>query len=148
MFNLLKKDVQMSTNTKYFVTTAIAFVALGSVLYQSSAAAQMPLKSDGGQMKHGMEMKHGYMDMKGMMKAMSDKMSAMKTTGKPDIDFAMAMRVHHEGAIQMAEMELKDGKDDTMRKLANEIISAQRKEIAHIDKFLSEHSKMPAMPSK
>ena len=99
-------------------------------------------------MKHGMEMKHGDMDMKGMMKVMSDKMSSMKTTGKHDVDFAMMMRVHHEGAIQMAEVELKNGKDEVMRTLAKNIISAQKKEIAQIDKFLSEQPNMTGILRK
>jgi len=132
----------MNQNIKHFVTSAFVLVALGGVLNQSPANAQMPEKSEASQMKHGMEMKHGDMDMKGMMKAMSDKMSSMKTTGKHDVDFAMMMRVHHEGAIQMAEVELKNGKDEVMRTLAKNIISAQKKEIAQIDKFLSEQPNM------
>jgi len=125
----------MNQNIKYFVTSAFVLVALGGVLNQSPANAQMPEKSEASQMKHGM-------DMKGMMKAMSDKMSSMKTIGKHDVDFAMMMRVHHEGAIQMAEVELKNGKDEVMRTLAKNIISAQKKEIAQIDKFLSEQPNM------
>ncbi len=79
----------------------------------------------------------GGMDMKVMMKENNDKMTAMSMTGKPDVDFAMMMRVHHQGAIQMAEAELKDGKDAEMKKMAKKIISDQRKEIAQLDKFLA-----------
>ena len=82
----------------------------------------------------GMDMKG--MDMKSMMKNNDDKMASMKMTGNADVDFAMMMRVHHQGAIDMAEAELRDGKDAQMRKLATNIISAQKKEIAQLDKFL------------
>jgi len=83
----------------------------------------------------------GGMDMKAMMKDMSDKMSSMQATGNPDIDFALMMRVHHQGAIDMAQAELKSGKDPQMRKMATSIISAQKKEIAQIDKFLAKTKK-------
>lgn len=87
----------------------------------------------------------GGMDMKTMMKDMNDKMSSMPMTGNPDIDFAMMMRIHHQGAIDMAQAELRDGKAPQMRKMANEIISAQKKEIAEIDKFLAKAHQGAAM---
>lgn len=80
-----------------------------------------------------------HMDMKSMMKEMNDKMNSMPMTGKPDIDFAMMMRVHHQGAIQMAEAELKAGKEPEMRKMAQKVIAAQKKEIVELDKFLAKH---------
>ena len=79
------------------------------------------------------------MDMKPMMMDMQDKMSAMKSSGNMDVDFAMMMRLHHQSAITMAEAELKNGKDAQMRKMAKDIIYAQKKEIAAFDKFLAKH---------
>ncbi len=59
------------------------------------------------------------------------------------------MRLHHQGAIDMAEAELRSGKAPEMRKLAKDIIAAQKKEIALIDKFLPKHgASSKAMPSK
>ncbi len=43
---------------------------------------------------------------------------------------------HHEGAIAMAETELKYGKDPKMRKLAQDIIKAQKGEIEQMNKWL------------
>lgn len=88
---------------------------------------QMPMSMSGG------------MDMKTMMKGMHDKMAAMPMSGNTDIDFAMMMREHHVGAIDMAQAQLQNGKELQMRKLAKEIIAAQKKEIATIDKFLAAH---------
>jgi len=61
----------------------------------------------------------------------------MQMSGDQDVDFAMMMRVHHQGAINMAEMELKAGKEPEMKSMAKNVISSQRREIAKIDKFLA-----------
>ena len=58
-------------------------------------------------------------------------------TGNADVDFARAMIPHHQGAIDMAEVELKYGKDPELRKMAEEIIAAQKKEIANMKKWLA-----------
>ena len=57
-------------------------------------------------------------------------------SGDTDRDFAMMMKVHHQGAIDMARMELKDGKDAKMRAMAKGIIEAQQKEIKEFDQWL------------
>ena len=88
------------------------------------------------------------MDMKTMMKSNDDKMSSMKMTGNADVDFAMMMRVHHQGAIDMAQAELRDGKDAQMRKLATNIIAAQKKEIAQLDRFLVKNGQPAPTMSK
>lgn len=55
-------------------------------------------------------------------------------TGNPDLDFANTMIPHHQGAVEMAEVELKYGTDPDMRQLAGTIVDAQKKEI----KFMRE----------
>jgi len=70
--------------------------------------------------------------MMGMMKSME----SMKTSGDTDRDFATMMKVHHQGAIDMAQMELKSGKDAKMRAMAKRIIEAQQKEIKEFDQWL------------
>ena len=63
-----------------------------------------------------------------MMKMMAmDK--DMKMTGDADKDFVMMMLPHHQGAIDMAKVELEYGKDPMLKKMAGEIIAAQQKEI-------------------
>ena len=56
--------------------------------------------------------------------------SNMQMSGNPDVDFAMMMRNHHLSGIKMAEMQLRDGKEPKMRKMAKSIIAEQKKEIA------------------
>ncbi|HDX3970884.1 TPA: DUF305 domain-containing protein [Enterobacter asburiae] len=70
------------------------------------------------------------------MKDMHDKMMAAVNEPDPDKAFAKGMIAHHEGAIAMAETELKYGKDPEMRKLAQDIIKAQKGEIEQMNKWL------------
>lgn len=51
-------------------------------------------------------------------------------TGDADRDFARMMIPHHQGAIDMALVELRYGKDKRLKRLAQEIIVSQQQEIA------------------
>lgn len=59
-------------------------------------------------------------------------------TGDADVDFMQQMRVHHEAAITMSEAVLKYGSDAEARKLAEQVITEQRREIVEIDLWLSQ----------
>jgi len=51
-------------------------------------------------------------------------------SGDADRDFARMMIPHHQGAIDMALVELRYGKDERLRRLAQEIVVEQQQEIA------------------
>jgi uncharacterized protein (DUF305 family) len=73
-------------------------------------------------------------------RAANDRMHrdmAIRFTGNADRDFAAAMIPHHQGAIEMARIQLRHGTDPDMRKLAEEIIAAQEAEIAQLRAFLA-----------
>jgi uncharacterized protein (DUF305 family) len=65
----------------------------------------------------------------------------MEFTGNPDVDFAQGMIPHHQGAIDMAKVVLKYGKDPEMKKLAEDIIKAQDTEIAFMKGWLAKQPK-------
>jgi DUF305 family protein family protein len=64
--------------------------------------------------------------------AMSKMMTGMtiKYSGDVDRDFADMMIAHHQGAIDMAEAELRHGRNEQLRRIAQEIIVEQQQEIS------------------
>ncbi|MEY9170477.1 uncharacterized protein (DUF305 family) [Bradyrhizobium elkanii] len=62
-----------------------------------------------------------------MTKMMNDM--AAKPSGDIDRDFVAMMAPHHQGAIDMAVIELRYGKNEQLRRIAQEIIVEQRQEI-------------------
>ncbi len=54
---------------------------------------------------------------------------AIAPSGDPDVDFARMMIPHHQGAVDMALVELRFGRDERLRRLAQGIIVEQRQEI-------------------
>ena len=64
--------------------------------------------------------------------AMNKMMSAMeaKPSGDIDRDFVAMMAPHHQGAIDMAVLELRYGRNEQLRRIAQEIIVSQMQEIA------------------
>jgi hypothetical protein len=55
---------------------------------------------------------------------------AIKPTGDIDRDFVAMMNPHHQGAIDMAVIELRYGRNEQLRRIAQEIIVDQMQEIA------------------
>jgi hypothetical protein len=62
-----------------------------------------------------------------MNKMMADM--TIKPTGDVDRDFVAMMVPHHQGAIDMAKAELKYGRNEQLRRIAQEIIVTQQQEI-------------------
>jgi uncharacterized protein (DUF305 family) len=76
----------------------------------------------------------------GMAKMRADMSVGMQATDI-DIAFNCAMLPHHQGAISMARVELKYGKDPKNRELAEAIIKAQEKQVGKMLLWLGERSK-------
>jgi uncharacterized protein (DUF305 family) len=62
-------------------------------------------------------------------------------SGNADVDFVKGMVPHHQGAVDMAKVVLEHGKDPSLKKLARDIIKAQDKEIAFMQRWLAKNAK-------
>jgi uncharacterized protein (DUF305 family) len=67
-------------------------------------------------------------------------------TGDPDRDFAAMMIPHHQGAVDMAKIELQFGKNPVLRRLAQGIIVEQLQEIEVMQRELRQFSAAPKEP--
>lgn len=75
-----------------------------------------------------------------IMHSMDSAMQAMSMTHDPDYDFAMMMKQHHMGAVNMATYELANGTDATIKAMAQTMKDAQTREIATLDSFMMAHT--------
>lgn len=121
-------------------TLLMGLIAAGTII--GSAPADM--QHDGGSLRGHESAFHAAME--AAMAKMHDAMMSVLPTGDPDRDFAAMMIPHHQGAIDMAEIELRFGKDERLRRLAQGIIVEQRQEIAVMQQILNDHP--PASAAK
>ena len=108
------------------------------------AALFLMAQSAGAQDMKGMTMKPATSPAdKAFAASMKTMMNGMhgKTTGKPDADFVLMMIPHHQGAIDMAKVELQYGSDPELRQLATDIVAAQEKEIAQMKTWLEKNGR-------
>jgi uncharacterized protein (DUF305 family) len=101
--------------------------ALGIALAAVPAQAQMQAATNADQ------------DMMAGMEKMNRGMAAAPMTGNADHDFVAMMIPHHQGAVDMAQAELRFGKDPALRRLATDIVAAQNKEIAFMRRWQATH---------
>ena len=103
------------------------------------ASASAPVAAQ--QMQHQMDEVDNPAD-KAFIGAMRDMMMGMHRnmpTGDTDTDFVRMMLPHHQAAVDMAKAELQYGKDDGLKALAKDIVTAQEKEIAMMKAWEDKH---------
>lgn len=83
---------------------------------------------------------HDENQMMRIMHEMMNKMDQMMMTKDPDVDFAMMMKMHHQGAIEMAKFELQAGSDKQIKDMAQNLITEQENEIRELESFLSKNN--------
>jgi uncharacterized protein (DUF305 family) len=134
----------------------VIVVAISSALAlgASAAAAQSPQGSMSGMSGKSMD-KGAMAGMAGMsgkgshnMMAMNEFMASMKKMDKAmmsakgsttDAAFARKMIAHHQGAIDMAQVELKHGTDADAKRLAQQTIDENTKGVADLSAWLKAH---------
>jgi uncharacterized protein (DUF305 family) len=124
----------MSMTLKTLVPLAALWLASTSALAQTAPAMSPSASMPMGHMQKGAA---GSPDMKASMMMGMEGMRKMSMSGDIDKDFAMMMKVHHQQALDMAEMQLAHGKSSEMKAMAKQIIAAQKKEIAQFDRYLA-----------
>ncbi len=82
--------------------------------------------------------KRGSLGVPDHMKGMEDDPAKLKSADRFDQAFIKMMIPHHEGAVEMANVELAKGEDRELKTLAQEIIDAQKREIADMRKHLAD----------
>lgn len=68
----------------------------------------------------------------------------IEPSGDVDRDFSAMMIPHHQGAIEMAQAELRHGRNEQLRRIAQEIIVEQQQEIAAMRLALGQRLPPPA----
>ena len=78
-----------------------------------------------------MMMEHNTQSSSGSIMSMQDMITGLQGKTGDDFDktFISEMIMHHQGAIDMAKQAQTDAKHEEVKNLANDIISAQTKEI-------------------
>lgn len=64
------------------------------------------------------------------MHVMMDRMEAITMTMDPEVDFSEMMIMHHEGALNMSRALVSAGKNDSLKRFAQKVITDQTSEIA------------------
>ncbi len=91
----------------------------------TTSSAQSDTANSKMNMSDTMKMDNGLM---GSMNTMMGKMTNMQMTGDFDADFANMMIEHHQGAIDMAQMEISKGADEKIKTMAQNILTMQTEE--------------------
>lgn len=78
--------------------------------------------------------------MKATMDKMMQQMHTMKFTGNNDVDFAAIMTAHHQGAVEMSQVEVNEGKNTDLKSFAQKVIDDQNKEISFMQGYTSRAS--------
>lgn len=81
------------------------------------------------------------------MHAVMDRMEAMPKTNDPEVDFPKMMIMHHQGAINMGNVQIQEGKDDSLKRFSQKMIAAQQMEIQQLSTILATQTVNNSVPT-
>lgn len=111
----------------------IPFIALGAMGFTANVNVTAYSTASGSAV-HTVQMQND--PLMAATNKMMKEMHAQPMKGNADFDFATMLRTHHQGAIDMAKVEVQQGKDAAMKQMAQKIIDAQTKEVAQLDQLI------------
>ena len=106
------------------LNAALLALAVSSIAAPASALASPPATTSASSATEQPFLAENDTAMTKMMDGM-----AIKPSGDIDCDFVGMMAPHHQGAIDMAQAELRYGHNEQLRRIAQEIIVEQQQEI-------------------
>jgi uncharacterized protein (DUF305 family) len=131
-----------------------ALIAASALLFGSPASSQDMMGMEHGQAGAattcGAQAQPCAPDFYSEMAAVNARMHgamAVKPSNDVDQDFIRMMIPHHQGAIDMAVVFLKYGRDERLRRLAQAIIAEQGQEVAYLNSLLITPATEGAAPS-
>lgn len=128
----MSQHVKHNSSSRFTLSMRAAAMAVAVMVAPPTwAHAAEPAKSE------TMPMPSEQMDQSKITK----QLGGMSMTGNADYDFAANMRMHHQMAVEMAQAELKNGKNPEMLRMAKDIIAAQKKEMAEFDQWIKMNKK-------
>jgi hypothetical protein len=142
----LRLEVEMVLFSRAFIRKrVISLATTASVAATSFALAQDPTRTHhvGGGVQYAADRQEHLEEQPflsenatAMHKMMADMI--IKPTGDIDRDFVEMMVPHHQGAVDMAKAELKFGRNEQLRRLAQRIVATQQREIAVMQNAVSD----------
>ena len=111
------------------IVVFMALLACGAAARPASSPGQAPMQADSAYRFQA--------DMDAGMARMMQDMHALDYSGNADVDFLAMMIAHHAGAVDMARLVLRHGRDPATRQLAEEIIASQTIEIESMTRRLA-----------
>ena len=117
------------------LTAAALLLAAPGAFAQTTGQAHPPMPGAPG----GAAMAQHRPEMRQAMEKMNRAMTGVPMTENPDRDFAAMMVPHHQGALDMARVYLREGKDPEMRRMAEKTIQDQEKDINELREWMAKH---------
>lgn len=105
---------------------------------QSSEIETTVTETVSSEASHDMNHSDGASPMMAAMQKMLDKMHQMEKTGNADYDLAASMKEHHQGAIDMAAVEINSGTDPMLKSMAQKMTEMEQKEIAQLEGIMAQ----------